>query len=321
VAAVLVAVAGSATVVASHANAAAKKHYGPVQTTSPNDPIKKNKSAVPKPGYLVIYSARGQFNSVKIHLEGNPSFPHKCNSLITPSKDVIKTLPTPPLPKNGGAPVVVKFLKLSCSPVSNDGAYQLSFGEDKKFKHGASAVVDIDSGYCTLVHPGHPELDSKFQAGANGSCPGADTAADTPVKIDVVVNAKPKLNTKNDSVTGYIEVKAASGEGMTRAQCTGQVTAKYTSVKYGTVAATKNLPLKYTKPASGPSYCVAKLPKIIFAPDSFILHGIENGTAYFNPAQGNSAAFNVTLPGSKKHTTKKNTTKHNTTTSNGGAAS
>lgn len=307
-AAVLIAVAGSASLVASHANAASKKH-----TTN------TKKSSIPKPGYLVIYSAGGQYNSVRIRLVGTPSFPHQCNTSITPTLDVIKPLPTPATPKNGGASAAVKFLKLGCSPVSNNGAYQITLGKNRNFNspHAPTATVDIDTGYCTLVHPGHNDLDSKFQADAKGNCPGADTAVDPPIAINVVVNVKPKVNTKTKSVTGYIEVKDASGDDMTRAQCTGQITAQFTSVGSDKIVASGNLPLKYTKPASGSSYCVAKLTKVTLAPGNYVEAGFENGTAYFNPGHG-SAQVNIPVPVAKKKAAHKKTSTKKT---NSGGAS
>lgn len=241
----------------------------------------------PKNGVLVVYSEEGRYDSVKIVLTGADAKTHKCGGLFNTSvASVTKKLPTTKQADGKLAPLSIK-----CSAIGGYGNYHVYFGKNKKFT-GQNTTIDVDEGFCTLVHSDAAKT-RKIAADAAGNCPGSEAEPDAATKIDVVMKTLPKLSGDKKSILGFVQVSSAT-EDLTMLQCTGQVLVGYTSTTTG-LKVNASYSLRYVKPKTGNSYCVAQIYKLEkpLAAGEYNVNGYLGGTAYFNEAMNTAR---ITIP-------------------------
>lgn len=315
------AVAGTYSVVASHAASKTKD-----QTLS---------SAKPKhvkTGYLVVYNG-GNHDNVKITLVNADKKDYKCGGSFNNDNYLVKHFSNNGYRAVGTTKVFTyKPMKLKCSPIHGDSSYRIAFSINDNYGEGYQAV-DVDAGYCTIVHP-DASLTRKVQVDAKGSCgtelKAEDAAAKaTPVEkigtsVSVLVDKNIKLK---KGLSGYIAV-GDPNKAVTKNMCTGQVNVSVNSPVNPSVAiASTNLPLKFYQPvATGPhkewiqpgkAICVAKMTHIFKSLDAgtYVVTATEAGTNFFKPS-GNTAT--VTIPKAVAKAAKKHKTA-NKSTGTGGA--
>ena len=237
----------------------------------------KNKSSKPKPGYMLVYSEQGRLNKVHILLQSSGDYKGTASNCGGNVKTgVVKKL-------NAKKPV-----KIKCDAIGGDASYYVGFYQDATYVSQTS--VDIDSGYCTLVHPNGSQR--KVQL-VGGKCKDQD--ADNVTPVNVAVRVLPQLSKDQSSYTGYVEV-STPGRSVTKAQCVGQVDLGISLASDPYHVSLSFLPLKYTKPkGGGNAYCAAKIKKQKPAPGTYKVEATVKQGKYFNTA---SASANVTTTGS-----------------------
>lgn len=230
-------------------------------------------------GYMQIYGD-SNYDSVKITRVSTDAN-HKCTGMTSTSNSVVKKVSTK------------KPIKVACTRVAGDSAYEVAYGKAGKFDTNATQAVDIDGGFCSKIHV-DPALNSKTA----GTCKADPKAAQA--KVDAEIKVLPSYDAKTRAVTGYVSV-ALPGKDVERSQCTGQVvlTIAYVNPHPAPVSKTVKLPLKLAKDKKAEhTSCAAKIRAI---KDKNFLKG---GEAYTITANfGGNRAFNagsasttVTLP-------------------------
>lgn len=220
--------------------------------------------------YLLVYGEDGRYTYANIKLVGT-AVPHKCGKKLAENASVTKKIP------KGRA------LKLNCAPVGDGGKYEVTFMKSKTVTAKSPTVtVDIDSDYCTYVHRDASKI-RKVAVAANGTCDAPD--ADKATQVTTTMRVLPNMDATKKSFKGYVEISAA--EGLTKAQCAGQVSVAVT----GPRKANYNLPLKYSKAKAGENkgegYCVAKLKKYrLAAGEVATVSAAFKGTAYLGASDG-----------------------------------
>jgi hypothetical protein len=270
----LVGIGGTYLLVASHADA---KTGGTEAKTAP-----AGKKA--KTGYLVLYGA-SDADQVKI-VASNVDKTVKCGGTLTAAKSsVVKKINTP---KNAKTTPRLKF---ACTPVNGNGQYQVYFGKDNKFTTARYVALDVDAGYCVIVHPTvagdtSQQQVRKVSAGSNSSCNVKDPAP--AVKLTPTLRVLPAYGNEKNS---YVEL-AVPGKDLVKGACTGQVSVHYE--KDGKTATYRNA-LKYTKPKGiDNGYCVASITKDLASltkaktkadlDKTYTVNASFAGSVYFNSA-------------------------------------
>lgn len=280
---VLVGIVGTYLVVASHADA----------TTSSNGGVTANTTTTgnANTGYMVIYTNAGQYNAVKVSLHGGPAGTYHCGANLTSKNNYTYVRLFSNNASRG---------KFACTPISGQQSYDFvydSAGRNSKFTNDYISV-DIDKGYCTLVHP-DPSKIRKVAAGANGHC---ESDADTPVQQATESRNVMGLSKDKKSLTGYIEVyrPGSPHQSVTKKECTGEVKLKIVKkLKNSSPSYWFANPLKYVGATkTNPSYCVAVGPQsnaihagFMQSGDTFTVQSSFPGNAYLAP----TAAADVTV--------------------------
>lgn len=261
VAVLVIAVAGTFAAVANRASDTATVDETALTAAANNS---KPKS------YMLVYGEDGRYTHANIKLLGT-SEPHKCGKKLAENASVTKKIPKS------------RPLKLSCAPVGDGGKYEVTFMKSKTVSSKSPTVtVDIDSEYCTYVHRDTTKI-RKVPVAANGSCDAPDVDTATQVATDLRV--LPKMDANKKSFKGYVEISAS--EGLTKAQCTGQVSVAIT----GPRKVDYNIPVKYSKAKAGENkgegYCVAKLKKYrLAAGDVATVSATFKGTKHLGASDG-----------------------------------
>ena len=276
---VVVAVGGTYAVVASHADSLARKTGGTA--------AKSTKKTVPPKSYIVVYSERGAYDTIKIHAL-NPSGKLSCGGTVS-SSDVSKSLP-----KSASG------LKLSCSPTTGNEAYYVYFGKNKQISSHYVAI-SVSSGSCTLVHYTASLI---RQVPAKGStCVGANTEPDVPTKQGVNLTVSPKLSSNKKTIQGTISL-TGTDQGLTRVECAGQVSLQHGDKATGRILGTRNFPLRFV--SQGKGLCQAKISNLqgIEQGHTYMLNAWFTGNAYLNSAQSPAVYISIPAAPAKKTTPK-----------------
>ncbi len=173
---VLIAIGGTAAMVASHAD-----------STSGS--------------LMVLFSSGGTYDKAKISLQGNPQIKHKCGTSFNKdgSGKSLISIPAPSHSKAGIKP-------LACTPTGTGVIYAVTFGKagsDGTVAWQPSAVmVDIDTSMCTFVHA---DGNANKVSNASGKC--NDTAKTDPTDAP---KPKPPKPAKLKIVKDKAKAKAAT---------------------------------------------------------------------------------------------------------------
>jgi hypothetical protein len=179
-----------------------------------------------------------------------------------------------------------KALKISCSAIGAESSYQVKYVGSESNLIG----VDIDSGFCTMVHPDASKIrKAKLESGKCAK------ATDEPKK-DVSIRVLPGL--KNKKIGGFVEVRVPNPENsannlpVAKTDCTGQV--RVSINVEGVEKAHSVYPLKYVggSKASKGAYCIAKINSRgiggfkLQDNTLYLLKADFKGNASFNAASG-----------------------------------
>ncbi len=271
---VLVAVGGVYALVASHADSLNKK------TTST------------KKGVLVIYSQQGKYQSAKVQLVGTPPKGVNCGGALNANGFVEVKLPAL---KNGKAAPK----KVNCAPVSGTGAYEIFYGASKQasgpqhydYANGPMVSVDVDAGYCTIVHTDASQI---RKVKYDGKKCEDNLDKDEPIqKLNVSMRVLPdKIAAGKKKITGYVDLRVPSWN-LQREQCAGSVTITYSNG--GATASQVKAPIKYTQSEKwneGNGYCVAVLNLATSGAGTWKIDASFPGNTYLN---SNTATATATV--------------------------
>lgn len=228
-------------------------------------------------GYLVVYSEQGKYSSATLTSNGNV----KCSGA--------------PVNKATGNAIInlsKKGKKLICDATSGSQKYTISY------LGGPTTVVDVDAGYCVLAHA-NPAKTRKVTA--KGSTCESDAKNDTVTKVGSTITVKPELAKNKKSVTGYVDINGFGA--IAKIMCSGQVNLELKDAS-NKVVQKKTVPVKYTKPANGSAYCVAKytLSKTTQG-QTYTVQASFAGNKFFNGSMNSSVPVSVPA----KTTAKKST--------------
>lgn len=244
----------------------------------PAKKVKPAKKAKPAKSFIVVYSEKGAYDSIKIHAL-NPSGKLNCGGDVS-SHDVTKSLSK----SSQGS-------KISCSPTTGNEAYYVYFGKNKKITNHYVAV-NITAGYCTLVHANASLM---RQVPVQGStCVGASSEADVPAKVDVTLNIG--LKATKHGITGVVDLKTTNGDDISRVECVGDFSVQHDLVYPGGSMASyarRNYPWRFV--SGSPSYCQARITNLqnVKAGNTYQVDGYTTGNAYFNAANANPVTITV----------------------------
>jgi hypothetical protein len=250
--------------------------------------VASNANSLSRKGYIVVYSDKGTYDSVKINLYGADKTKHRCGGTWNASGEVIKNLPG--AKKASDKSNFPPTSPISCTPIGGNAAYEITFGKNRDFTNGPLVRIDVDKGYCTLVFAAANKID-KVQY-KNG-CP--TNKRDVPTPVDSSVRLLPATNKAKTNLTGFVEF-ALPGQNVTRAQCTGVVNLK--TSHESSAPKTLQLPLKYVgenKSKKIKSYCVAKihLGTAKLKAGTYKIVADFPGNPYFNPVFTQPQYINV----------------------------
>jgi hypothetical protein len=272
------AVGGTYMLVSSHANPATN-----LTAASSAAPSAKALKKVKK-GYIVVYSANGTYKKIKLSLR-SPQAGRQYNCGGVTNAHSSKTISIPS--NTTGKPIL-------CLSTGDTARYNLSFVKSDGSLD--TQGVDVDAGYCTLVHPSDDQAtnpNAKVAVNSKGNCTSpVENVTKKDVTMRVLVTKDKKtgaVKAGSKQLSGFVELKGSFG--LSRVMCTGSLNLAIVRDDGDVAVSSLSLPIKYTSQKIGKGisagYCVAKFANVngaghILPGHAYTVSAHFNGNNYLN---------------------------------------